>query len=60
MSLEGRAGAGYYDDVYYDDDDADDDGDDDDDDDDSDDESKVRPVIAENPWLKNDKKRLNR
>ena len=36
----------------------DDDGGDDDRDDDN--ELKVRPVIAENPWLKNDKKRLNR
>ena len=48
-------------DVGGDDDDGggdDDDGGDDDRDDDN--ELKVRPVIAENPWLKNDKKRLNR
>ena len=44
--------------VFYND--GDDDSDDDDDDGNDKYELKVRPVIAENPWLKNDKKRLNR
>ena len=51
--------------IFYNDGDHDDGDDNDDDDnygndDDDNNELKVRPVIAENPWLKNDKKRLNR
>ena len=51
--------------IFYNDGDHDDGDDNDGDDnygndDDDNNELKVRPVIAENPWLKNDKKRLNR
>ena len=61
MPVEGRAGTGDNIDV----DDDYDDGHHDDDDDYYYDvgigyDYKVRPVIAENPWLKNDKKRLTR